>query len=279
MLFRSSEIIGHRIVARDGEVGRLTDLLFDETDWTIRWASVHAGTWLGRRRVLVPVSAFEHVDRAGGHLTVALTRRQIEDSPQHRPHEPLSRRREAELLEHYGWDPYWTGRLASMGHMLTGGIPTRGSTGILFPPDLDRRTANDRLPAAAEAAGNKPGTSGLPANDGADDEEHLRSLEEVRGYHVRALDDDVGQIEDFLVDEDTQAIRYAVVDTRAPPPGRKVLISPHWLGDIHWNGRHVHVELSRRQIETSPEYKSGQEIDREYEERLHAHIGEPPYWG
>jgi hypothetical protein len=277
MLFRSSEIIGHRVAARDGEIGRLADLLFDETDWTIRWASVRTGRWLSRHRVLIPASAFADIDRAGGRLTVALTRRQIEASPDH-PHEPMSRRREAELLGHYGWDPYWTGRLASVGHMLTGGIPGQGSSGILFPPDLNRRTANDRMAAPAQAAGNKPGTSGLPANDGADDEAHLRSLAEVRGYHVRAIDDDVGQIEDFLVDEETRAIRYAVVDTRRPPPGKEVLIAPRWFGDVHWNGRHVHVELTRRQIETSPEYRRDQAVDRDYEERLHAHVGAPPYW-
>ena len=40
-------------------------------------------------------------------VSVQLTKRQIETSPDAREHEPVTQRLQARLHDHYGWDPYW----------------------------------------------------------------------------------------------------------------------------------------------------------------------------
>jgi hypothetical protein len=45
---------------------------------------------------------------------------------------------------------------------------------------------------------------------------------------------DIGHIEDFLVDSDNWRIRYVVVDTKNWWPGKKVLVAPPSFTDINW---------------------------------------------
>jgi hypothetical protein len=40
-------------------------------------------------------------------VAVAMTRQQIEQSPEYDPHLPLDRAYEDRLHSHYGYDPYW----------------------------------------------------------------------------------------------------------------------------------------------------------------------------
>jgi hypothetical protein len=44
----------------------------------------------------------------------------------------------------------------------------------------------------------------------------------------------VGHVDDFLVDDETWAVRYARVDTSNWIGGRAVLIAADWLGEISW---------------------------------------------
>jgi len=70
----------------------------------------------------------------------------------------------------------------------------------------------------------------------------------VVGYSIRALDGELGHVEDFVVDDRSWAIAGMVVDTRNWLPGKKVLVPPGAIGDIDWEGRAVSVKLKRDQI-------------------------------
>lgn len=107
---------------------------------------------------------------------------------------------------------------------------------------------------------------------------HLRSLDEVSGYRIDAVDDEVGHVEDLIVDDDDWVIRYMVVDTRNWLPGRKVIVSPQWIEGFDWEKKLAHVELTREQIENSPEFEAGAPVNREYETRLYDYYGRPVYW-
>ena len=56
MLIKASDIKGFKITATDGSIGTVTDFLFDDESWTLRWIVVDTGTWLSGRKVLLPVS-------------------------------------------------------------------------------------------------------------------------------------------------------------------------------------------------------------------------------
>jgi hypothetical protein len=55
-------------------------------------------------------------------------------------------------------------------------------------------------------------------------------------HHIHATDGEIGHIEDFLIDDETWAIRYLVIDTRNWWPGKRILISPRWIERVGWGG-------------------------------------------
>lgn len=124
---------------------------------------------------------------------------------------------------------------------------------------------------------------GVPAVYDSTDEtkegdSHLRSAREVVGYHIGALDGDIGHVEDFIVATDAWVLRYLVGDTRNWLPGRKVLVSVRWIDSIDWAHNRMAIDLTRDRIEGSPEYDPSTPINREYEERLYDFYGRPAYW-
>ncbi|MGB8182853.1 MAG: PRC-barrel domain-containing protein [Stellaceae bacterium] len=64
MLWDASAIIGCAIEASDGRLGTVSDLLFEDVSWAIRWLIVDSGNWLPGRKVLLPLSALGQPDRA-----------------------------------------------------------------------------------------------------------------------------------------------------------------------------------------------------------------------
>src|SRR5262249_49046473 len=106
----------------------------------------------------------------------------------------------------------------------------------------------------------------------------LRSVRDVTGYDLAALDGDIGHVEDFAIDDSAWAIRYMIADTRNWWPGKKVVISPEWIREVSWSDSKVHVDLTKAQIQSAPEYDSTHQIEREYEDRLFQHHGRRKYW-
>jgi hypothetical protein len=106
---------------------------------------------------------------------------------------------------------------------------------------------------------------------------HLRSTHAVTGYHVHAADGDAGHITDFILDDETWAIRYLVVETGTWLNGKKVLVSPLWIKSVSWEESKVFTTLMREEIRTSPEYTEDALLDQSYHDNLHLHYGREPY--
>lgn len=106
----------------------------------------------------------------------------------------------------------------------------------------------------------------------------LRSVKNLWGYKILAKDGEVGNVHDFLFDDERWTIRYLVVDTRTWLPGRKVLISPQALGFPDWETHTFPVDLTMEEVETSPETDVKKPISQHYEEELHRHYGWDFYW-
>jgi hypothetical protein len=106
MLVHGSKIRGCSIGATDGQIGSISDILFDDASWRIRWLVVDTGAILPGRKVLLPPSALSLVNHVGHQFAVRLTKQQIKDSPSVETDEPVSRTLESELYDYYGWAPY-----------------------------------------------------------------------------------------------------------------------------------------------------------------------------
>ena len=106
----------------------------------------------------------------------------------------------------------------------------------------------------------------------------LRSTHDVSGHHVEASDGEIGHVDDFIIDDETWAIRYLIVDTKDWLPGKKVLISPKWIERVSWSEKQVVVALTREAIQQAPEYTDSPPLTRDQEIALHRHYNRPGYW-
>jgi uncharacterized protein YrrD len=106
---RSVKVVtGHRIRARDGEIGHVEDFIVDDEDWAIRWMVVDTGSWLlPGRKVLVSPQWITQVSWGRGQVDVDLDRATIERSPEFDPAMPVNRGYETRLYDYYGRPVYW----------------------------------------------------------------------------------------------------------------------------------------------------------------------------
>lgn len=80
----------------------------------------------------------------------------------------------------------------------------------------------------------------------------LHKTSRMIGYHIVALDGEVGHVDDFLVDEGAWTVRYLVIDTSNWIGGRSALISADVVTAIDSAAKKIHVKLTRDQVERSP---------------------------
>lgn len=250
MLRDLNALEGYVLKATDGEIGRCKDFLFDDERWTVRYMVADTGKWLPKRKVLISPISLGRPDWGSKRFPVHLTRKMVEESPHIDSDAPVSREHERRWFEHYGYAMYWAGT----------GIWGAGA----YPAGLLSKEEREKMPV--EQSGPDPA------------EKPLRSADEVEGYTVRARDGDIGSVKDFIVDDETWAIRYLVVDTGSWLPGRKVLIAPYWIASVDWAGQKVEIDMTRDAVERSPEYDPSEPVNREYETRLYDFYGRPTYW-
>lgn len=75
------------------------------------------------------------------------------------------------------------------------------------------------------------------------------------GCPLQASEGEIGHVAGFLVDDDTWAIRYLIVDASNWWLGHKVLVAPQWITGVHWSEQTVSVDLSRASIKVGPHYE------------------------
>jgi len=249
MLRQAKEFKSFKLRARDGDIGKAREFYFDDHHWTVRYLVADTGGWLSGRRVLISPYALEPVNEAEQVLPVDLTKKQIEESPSLNSDQPVSRQYEMQYYSYYGWPVYWGG-----GPLMWGPVA---------------------YPARQREEPSVPGHDRSGREE--DGDPHLRSTQAVSGYHIQAQDGEIGHIADFIIDDETWAIRYLVIDPKNWWPGKHVLVSPRWIERVSWEESKVFVNLSRDIIKRSPEY-TPESLSREYETELHQHYSRQGYW-
>lgn len=106
----------------------------------------------------------------------------------------------------------------------------------------------------------------------------LQNIKALYGNKLAASDGDIGHVKDFYFDDKTWVIRYLVADTGSWLTGRLVLLSPHALGKLDPNEKSLHVNLHKKQIESSPSIESHKPVSRQYEIEYYRYYGWPAYW-
>src|ERR1043166_6310368 len=106
----------------------------------------------------------------------------------------------------------------------------------------------------------------------------LRSARELRGFGIQATDGEIGHVDQFFFDDAHWTVRYLVVDTGHWLPGRKVLIAPAAIGATDWAGRRLHVRLTRKQVENSPDIDTEKPVSRQQETEYAGYYGWTYRW-
>lgn len=107
----------------------------------------------------------------------------------------------------------------------------------------------------------------------------LRSLTQLKGCALGATDGDVGSVDEVYFDDARWGIRYLVVDTGGWLTGRVVLISPISIRGADWSERIIKVDLTRKQVEESPDIDADKPVSRQQEIAYFGYYGYPWYWG
>lgn len=239
-------LVGFAMGATDGEIGKVKDFYFDDATWTIRYLVVETGNWLSNRKVLIAPEALLQCDWINEIFPVNLTKEQIKNSPDVDTEQPVSKQHEMELYTHYAWANYWGGGVLGSGMDATG-------IAMPMPPLILEQEINENKHSI------KTEVKGDP---------HLRSAKNVQGYNIHALDDIIGDVEDFIIDDSNWKIHYLVVDTGNWLPGKKVTISTDLIKEINWEASEVIINASVNQVKNSPEYDASTELTTEYETNL-----------
>ncbi len=247
MLQGAKDIKNYAVHAVDGDVGGVGGFYFDDESWSVRYLVAKAGGLLLNRQVLIAPGFLERADPETMILHTNLTKEQVENSPGIEADRPVAAQQELDYYVYYAATPYWG---------------SGWETPAFYPGAPETAWQDGEGPPSTEERGDP----------------HLRSTEEITGYHIEAADGEIGHVEDFVIDDEAWAIRYVAVDTRNWLPAKKVLVSPHWISRISWAGGEVRVDLCRDEIKTAPEWNPNTPIDREYETELHTHYGRTPYW-
>ncbi|MBL7857441.1 MAG: PRC-barrel domain-containing protein [Cyclobacteriaceae bacterium] len=244
-------LIGFTLGATDGELGKVKDFYVDDETWTVRYLIVDTGNWLSGRVVLISPESVLGSDRKNKIFSVNLTKEQVKNSPDINTDLPVSRQEEIKLHAYYPWIAYWNS-----------GYYGSGGGAIALPSD--------------------PLAIGMPysefteklAQKEMDADKHLRSTNKVTGYTIKAADGEIGEVEDFIIDETKWAIDLLLIDTGKWLPGKKVLISPKLIKEIDWETSTVMVETSVAFVKSSPEYDPAQLIQVVDPKDLHEHFSE-----
>jgi hypothetical protein len=264
MLRNTKELSKYVIGATNGTIGHAEDFYFDDEAWVVRYLVVNTGSWLSGREVLISPIALGPPNAAEQVLPVSITREQVEHSPDIDTRRPVSRQHESRFLSYYGYPYYWGG-IGLWGSGLYPGMLLPEATGLATARDLDRGDLD-----ADDIDRNDPRH--------ANDDVHLRSCKGVTGYHIEAADGDIGHVDGFLVDDQTWAIRFLIVNTSNWWLGHQVLVSPQWVNEVNWELSSVYVTMTRAEVQAAPPYDAAKEVNREQEVSIYDHYRRPGYW-
>lgn len=227
MITTIKSIVGRKIVARDGVVGEIKDVLFDDRDWHIRYIEVDTSGWLPCKRVLVSPRVFaEGCLGSDGYLGLNLTKQQVRESPSAERFPALSNRVNQRLYSIYGASA-WGGESVM--------VYETAADGGSLAEDYWRKFA---------AAGK------------AEQRCHLRSCMEVLRYALaESKGEAVGWLMDMVVDDYDWAIADLVFDRSHWFTGNdKRVLSPLFVRQMDPVGKKVQLDLPQDVISNSPTF-------------------------
>lgn len=232
-------MIGFAVHTGSRRKGKIHDILFDDRRWLVRHIVVGGGDWLTGRKVLVSPRSIEEIDTNLRRIVVHKSAQELDDAPDLDADSPVSRQKELEFKEQYGW----------MASMFGGGFPSVPALPEFISPD------------ASEGI--------LPLLEHADP--HCRSSRATTGYLVKG-ESTLGVVQSLMADDITWRIPYVLVALRGLHHVPGILLPKESVRRISWSARTVVVAAGRsaRRGKASAS-KVGRRVRRPLKNRRRAH--------
>ncbi|MGB6105976.1 MAG: PRC-barrel domain-containing protein [Pusillimonas sp.] len=106
----------------------------------------------------------------------------------------------------------------------------------------------------------------------------LRKVSSLKGYAIKATDDELGKVLEIYFDDERWGVRYLVVETGTWLSSRVVLISPYSITGVDDLEELIHVSLTREQVRNSPDIDTHQPVSRRLEGEFSSYYGYGNYW-
>lgn len=233
MLTTLKHFKGYTVKAKNGVIGEVKDICFDDRHWIIRHFVIDTGTWLPGRQLLLSPAVLAQPNWSSRFFTIVLTKEQVKNSAGRDRKKLDDHKHKGTVDSNYKWPTYWTDS------------PLPGDISI---HNLPLKSEPD--PAETKAVF------------------YLRSMEEVIGYAIHTLDGEIGQAEDFVLEYTTWKINWVVTVTDKWLFGRKILIPTQWIDNVSSTDLKVYLSLENDFIKICPEYNLPKLANREYEKWL-----------
>jgi hypothetical protein len=248
MMRSIKDLQNYKIHAKDGDLGSVHSFLFDDQSWVVRYLVIDTGKWLPGNKVLISPFDIEESVWKDKIMYIRLSMEDIENSPGINENKPVYLQKMVEKRKNVQPDVM---------------IPALGTpipTYVTLNKDNEINEIKDQIKGTSETT-------------------HLRSSMEVINYYTKAIDGDIGHLDDIIVDDQlTWKIHYLVVYIGNWLSGKKVLVSPRWIKDISWEKKELKLDLLKEKVEESPIYNPSEPVNREYESVLYDYYGKPKYW-
>lgn len=104
---------------------------------------------------------------------------------------------------------------------------------------------------------------------------HLRSMQELSGYSVFTTDGEVGNVEDFIIEDTLWGVHHIVVALKQPGLG-SILLSPESIRSVSWPGKAVWVNLSQKELQKMLHFDAEAPVNED-EHGLYDYHGRPAH--
>jgi uncharacterized protein YrrD len=208
MLHDMKDLLGSSVLAIDGEMGHIHNVLFDDRSWAVRYLVVDVAKWLeDRQEVVLAIPSVGQPDWTQRCVNVKLTKEQVRNSPNVDTKKPVTRQMEIAMRDYFYPSQGW--------------IDVGFGTGPILVPEKD-----------------------YPVNTENEDP-HLRSVEDLSNYAVCATGGEIGRLLSFIMDEVTWHLGYLEVKAGSWLHHKNVLIPTRWVKSISWGDRKLNLEHTR----------------------------------
>lgn len=244
------ELVGYNVLTFDGVKGSVQDFLIDQNQWFIRYADIDLGFILPDRRVLIPKTFLKGIYPRWKEFRVELSKEGLELCPPLEEKLPVCREYEAQLNRYYRIADYWK-------HTYQEPKDTYGKMYHIDAHDKDVKVPT-KIIAEEDTLSN------------------LRSWKEIRGYKVMAGDEQLGIINDLILDDFDYQIVGVIVDTNSWQPWSKcIMVGVEYIKEISYVNQLISLTLTTISADSFPEFNPLDPVNVIYEKHYYNYLGMP----